>query len=100
MAELTTIKDRIYENRRLTVDGGRFVRCRFVQSKIIYYATAEVSFEGCEWIFEDAADRTLRYLSMLQHQGGNEGKGVVAATVDAFSTEVMFEAVATVSAAS
>jgi len=105
MAELTTIKDRIYENRRLTVDGGRFIRCRFVQSKIIYDATAEVSFEecsfeGCDWVFQNAADRTLRYLSMLIHQGGVEGNAVVGATIRALENEPEMETMTAVSVAS
>ncbi len=105
MAELTTIKDRIYDNRRLKVDGGRFVRCRFIGSKLIYYGSQEVFFEdctfdGCDWVFQDAADRTLRYLSMLIHQGGEVGRAVVGATVSALENEPEMETMTAVSAAS
>lgn len=105
MADLITIKDRVYENRRLKVDGGRFVRCRFIKSKIIYSATQEVSFEDCEfeecdWIFEDAAERALLYLSMLLRHGGPEGQAVVAATIDALHSDPLMESITAVSAAS
>jgi hypothetical protein len=80
------------------------VNCRFINCKLIYYATQEVSFEGCffqgcDWIFEDAADRTLRYLAMLYRQGGPEGVGVFEATIDTLRTDFAMEKLTAVESA-
>lgn len=93
MEALTLVEARTYEDMRLPVDGGRFVRCKFINSKLIYYAEEDVSFEecifeNCDWVFEAAAERAFRFLSMLQQQGGDQGQGVVAATIAAIQAGI------------
>lgn len=79
---LATVADRTFEHTTLFLDGGRFVRCRFVDCQLVYEAKDEVDFEdcafvGCSWTFDGAADRTIGFLATLYQKVGEHGQGLV-----------------------
>ncbi len=64
------------------IDGGHFIDCTFINCQLIYQGHDEVDFDGCdfqncEWTFDDAAGRTLGYLSTLNHKVGKDGQKLV-----------------------
>ncbi len=67
-----------FTRREISIDGSSFVDCEFVDCKLVFGATAPVTFDGCtfdgsEWVFEGAASSTLEFLSVLSR--GLEGEG-------------------------
>ena len=76
------IVDKHFENRRITIDGLEFIRCTFVQCKVIFkaadrFAFRDCTFTDCEWVVEAAALLTLQYLSVLYNGLGQEGQALV-----------------------
>ena len=81
---METVRNQTFDNRRIPIDGVRFENCVFSDTKLIYRAAAEVEFDGCtfgscEWVFEDAALRTLQLLAALFDGLGIEGQHLVRA---------------------
>jgi hypothetical protein len=84
---MTEVKGQFFEDRRVPIDGIRFVDCTFVKSKLIFGASDTVSFDKCTfdecvWVFEGAALFTLQLLSALYSGLGIEGIRLVEAIVD------------------
>jgi hypothetical protein len=79
---LATIADRTFERTSLFLDGGLFVRCHFVECQMIYEGRDGVdfrdcTFERCSWTFDDAAERTIGFLSTLHQKVGPDGPELV-----------------------
>lgn len=77
-----TVIGRTFENDRIEVDGQVFERCTFNRCRIVYSAVDGVTFKECrfytcDWVFNDGADLTLRYLSALYRGIGAEGRELV-----------------------
>jgi hypothetical protein len=80
-----------FQNERVEVDGSVFERCVFDRCHIVYSATDYVQFVGCtfnscDWVFSDAADLTLVYLSALYRGLGKQGQELVDAIFDQIRT--------------
>jgi hypothetical protein len=76
------IVGRRFQNERVEVDGLVFERCVFDRCHIVFRATEYVqfldcTFNNCDWVFSDAADLTLVYLSALYRGLGKEGQDLV-----------------------
>ena len=76
------VVDKQFVNRRITIDGLEFVRCTFIQCKVIFKATdrfafRDCTFTDCEWVVEAAALLALQYLSVLYNGLGQEGQALV-----------------------
>lgn len=78
------VRNQEFDNRRILIDGVRFENCVLSDTKLIYRAVDIVEFSGCtfnscEWVFEDAALRTLQLLAALFDGLGIEGQHLVRA---------------------
>jgi hypothetical protein len=78
------IVDRTFIGSFVELDGNEFERCTFIQSKLVFSATASVSFESCvfdrcEWVFDGPAETMLFFLSALYRGLGPEGERLVEA---------------------
>lgn len=79
---LSVQKDITFRDSSYFIDGGHFIGCTFINCQLIYEGRDEVDFDGCvfqncEWTFDDAAGRTLGYLSTLAHKVGKDGHKIV-----------------------
>src|SRR5215204_5243773 len=64
------------------IDGQKFFNCEFIQSRIVFRATAPVQFDQCvftecQWVFDGPAENTLRFLSALANDLGPEANAMV-----------------------
>jgi hypothetical protein len=64
------------------IDGQKFFNCQFIQSRIVFRATAPVQFDKCvftecEWVFDGPAENTLRFMSALATSLGDEARTMV-----------------------
>ncbi len=79
-------EDQVFENEDVRLDFNTFVRCRFVNSRLIFSAFGPVEFVDCgfenpHWLFKDAAGRMLEFLHVM-YKTNNEGKQFVANVFD------------------
>jgi hypothetical protein len=61
------IKDQIFEDDAVYLDGSEFDGCLFKRCKIIFRGDAETAlrdneFESCEFVFDGAARRTMGFI--------------------------------------
>lgn len=76
----------IFNHETVALDGESFSDCEFRDCRLVY-SGGEVPhfdgcrFDGCEWRFDDAAQRTLAHLKLVWSQGGK-------ATVQAMIKEI------------
>jgi hypothetical protein len=66
--------DREFVNQRVVIDGGEFVRCRFIACTFVYSGGPPPRFDQCaidnpKFVFEGAAQNTLGVLAGLYHGG-------------------------------
>jgi hypothetical protein len=71
-----------YFREDVLVDGQKFTNCLFVESRIIYRATAPVQFDQCtfttcEWVFGGPAENMLFYLAALATNLGEDARTMV-----------------------
>lgn len=76
-----------FVDRAVVVDGNHYQDCTFLRCKIIYTAADAVTFDGCtfnscDWVFDDAAERTLVYLAALYEGLGDGGKPLIELIFD------------------
>jgi hypothetical protein len=69
------------------VDGNRYVECRFDNCTMIYRGgeiphITGCQFDGCNWRFEDAAERTLLFMWQVYHGMGAGGRELIEAVLD------------------
>ncbi len=81
---LEAIVGRTFQDTTLSLDGVRFVRCRFVNAQLIYTAREETDFEECtfdrcSWTFEGPAENMIAFLSILQDKVTPDGPELVEA---------------------
>ena len=75
-------RDRDFSGKTVELDGNQFVNCRFYDCKLMFFATAPVSFDQCvfnecDWSFEGPADIMLSFLTALYHGLGVSGQDLV-----------------------
>ena len=76
------ISNKNYIKQDVLIDGQRFFNCKFIQSRIVFRATAPVQFDQCvftecQWVFDGPAENTLRFLSALANDLGPEANAMV-----------------------
>ena len=64
------------------IDGQKFFNCQFIQSRIVFRGTGPVQLENCvftecQWVFDGPAEHTLRFLSALATDLGDEARTMV-----------------------
>lgn len=74
--------NRTIRDTSLLIDGAHFFRCTFINCQLIYSGRDEVdfddcTFQDCNWTFDDAAARTLGYISTLFQKVEPDGKNLV-----------------------
>jgi hypothetical protein len=66
-----------YTNTTEHLDGNEYLDCNF-NNVLLVYSGGEppklvgCSFDGCNWKFEGAAERTLYFMGGLYHGGGKD----------------------------
>lgn len=77
-----------FEGETVELDGGEFVGCTFEECELVYRGgelprrVEENTFRDCRWRFEDAAGRTVRFMSALYRGLGGHGEKIVERTFD------------------
>ncbi|MGD9720940.1 MAG: hypothetical protein AB7O59_02670 [Pirellulales bacterium] len=76
---------------REVVDGNRYVACTFLRCGIVYCGggipdIVGCNFDGCDWHFEEAAERTLAFLHYLYHGTGEPGRTMIEQTFELIRT--------------
>jgi len=71
---METIKGKTFDKSNEIVDGKNYEDCTFKQSTLIFKGGAipnmtRCNFTNCDWQFQDAAARTLLFMSNLYHGG-------------------------------
>jgi len=71
-----------WDNESIVIDGNRYSQCTFKSCKLIYRGGDIPIFEGCkldfcQWIWEDAALRTIGFLRGVHSGLGPGGLRVV-----------------------
>jgi len=73
--ELKTIKGETFGVQRITLDGKRFVNCKFAKTEFVYWGDAGTVFDNCgfdlgyqQFVFEGSALRTILFLTELYSQ--------------------------------
>lgn len=78
------ITNRTFAYEEVPVDFHAFIDCRFDHCTMIYSGRETLRMDGCvlenvQWVFTDAAARTLRVLAAIYHEFGAEGQSHVEA---------------------
>lgn len=78
---MATHKQGVFHNSTEIVDGNEYEACEFRQCRLVYRGgtlprMSQCHFADCQWILEDAADRTITFLRSIYH-GGPGGKELV-----------------------
>lgn len=77
-----------FEDETVELDGGEFVGCTFEGCDLVYRGgelprrVEENTFRDCRWRLEDAAGRTVRFMSALYRGLGDHGETLVERTFD------------------
>ena len=71
---MATFTAKTFNNQTLQVDGHEYVGCTFNGCRLTYSGGAVPMFtdfkmEGCTFALEDAADRTIAFLTSLARTG-------------------------------
>lgn len=69
-----TMTGKHFVSETVTLDGRGFVDCTFDRCRLVYAGglppgLSGCRFEGCTWEFDEAAARTLQFLTGLYHGG-------------------------------
>jgi len=73
----------IYNHETVALDDEHFEDCEFQDCRMVYRGGKPPRFEncrfnGCDWLFDDAAARTLAHMKLVWSVGG---KGPVQALI-------------------
>ena len=65
----------IFNHETVALDGESFADCEFQDCRLVYSGGKPPHFDncrfnGCEWRFDDAAQRTLAHLKVVWGAGG------------------------------
>ena len=69
----------------LTPDFASYENCRFEHCALVYSGYGPISMSGCsfvevKWVFVDAAQNTLQFLTAMYHSGSEGGRQLVEQT--------------------
>lgn len=81
---MKTVANATFRDDAVRLDGNRYVKCHFTDCQLIYAGDNETDFQDCtfmrcSWTFDDAALRTLSFLTTLYHGAGPVGGDLVEA---------------------
>lgn len=70
-------KDRTFENMEITLDGAHLTGCLVKKCKVYYNGgkipiLSKTSFQDSNFLFGDAAERTLRFISHMYRSGNQQ----------------------------
>lgn len=79
------IKDKEFRNEEVRLDDAEFENCSFDRCTLIYGGSGPVSlvgssFNNVKWVFADAAQNTLQFMTSLYHGAGEGGRLLVEDT--------------------
>jgi hypothetical protein len=79
-------EQRSFQDSTEMLDGKQYKACEFRNCRLVYRGgpppyLIQCHFAGCEWVFEDAAERTISFLVAMYH-GIAGGKELIDATFD------------------
>jgi hypothetical protein len=88
--------DRNFSGKTIELDGNQFINCQFYDCRLIFSATAPVTFDECvfnecDWSFEGPADIMLSFLTALYHGLGVSGQNLVALIFDGIRDRTFIE---------
>jgi len=77
-----------FRDTRVAVDGHEYRGCKFIRCTIVYSGGAppqfvDCLFQGSTWAFEDAASRTIAFMTALYHGMGEGGRALIEQTFEA-----------------
>ncbi len=80
-------ESKTFENEKIRVDGNEYIKCKFLKCELQYGGMDAVGFNGCDfhesnWVFVEAADRTIGFITALYHGMGEGGKKLVEQTFE------------------
>lgn len=75
----------LYESTTIRLDGNAFENCTFDNCTLEFGGTDKVGitgckFNGCQWVFVEAAATTIRFMSGLYTGFGPDGQKLVEDT--------------------
>ncbi|GBF05590.1 hypothetical protein DAERI_050099 [Deinococcus aerius] len=67
-------QNQVFENTRVDLDGNEYRNCTFRRCTVVYSGgqvplISGCDFNGCEFGFSDAAERTLIFMNRMYHGG-------------------------------
>jgi DNA-directed RNA polymerase subunit RPC12/RpoP len=79
------VQNRVFSHEIIRLDFASYENCRFEHCTLIYSGYGPISMSGCsfgdvKWIFADAAENVLRFLTAMYHGGGEGGRQLVEQT--------------------
>ena len=79
------VQNRVFSHETLRLDFASYENCRFEHCILVYSGYGPVSMSGCsfigvEWVFADAAEHALRFLTAMYHSGSEGGRHLVEQT--------------------
>jgi hypothetical protein len=65
-----------FTDQAITIDGDEYIGCTFTRCQLIFTGGSIPlltgnTFNGCQWIFDEAASRTIQFMSAL-YSGGHK----------------------------
>ena len=84
---MATAEKQKYEDTTEGLDGNVYKACEFYRCRLVYRgglppAVSECRFTDCQWIFEDAADRTIAFMRAMYHGMDEGGRQIIDATFE------------------
>ena len=66
-----------YDSQTVDLDYHDFHKCTFNNCTLIYHGygnigLSECKINNCKWTFSDASVNTLKFMTLLYHNGGKE----------------------------
>jgi hypothetical protein len=82
---MATMEQCTFESSTEVLDGNEYKACAFRNCRLVYRGgpmpkMAQCHVAGCQWVFEDPADRTLGLLRSIYHGMGAGGRELVEMT--------------------
>jgi hypothetical protein len=80
------ITDQSFKGSREVMDGNEYENCKFENCTIVYRGGTiptinNCNFQDCNWLFDDAAQRTLAFMKLLYHGMGAHGPELVESAI-------------------
>jgi hypothetical protein len=79
------VQNRVFSHEMIRLDFASYENCRFEHCTLVYSGYGPISMSGCsfievKWVFADAAENTLRFLTAMYHGGDEGGRQLVEQT--------------------